>query len=56
MIDARRDRVYTGIYTWKDGKIKIVMEPDVLDIYHLLDILNKSYDKSTSKWRWIHVT
>lgn len=45
MIDARRDRVYTGIYTWEDGKIKIVMEPDVLDIYHLLDILNKSYDK-----------
>lgn len=45
MIDARRDRVYTGIYTWEDGKIKTIMNPDVLDIYNFLDILNKSYDK-----------
>lgn len=45
MIDARRDRVYTGIYTWEDGKIKTVMEPDVLDIYNLLDIVDKSYDE-----------
>ncbi|WP_353093027.1 tRNA (adenosine(37)-N6)-threonylcarbamoyltransferase complex dimerization subunit type 1 TsaB [Tissierella praeacuta] len=45
MIDARRDRVYTGIYTWENGKIKTIMDPDVLDIYYLLDILDKSYDK-----------
>ncbi|WP_312907465.1 tRNA (adenosine(37)-N6)-threonylcarbamoyltransferase complex dimerization subunit type 1 TsaB [Tissierella praeacuta] len=43
MIDARRDRVYTGIYTWEDGKIKTIMEPDVLNIYDLLDIIDKSY-------------
>ncbi len=45
MIDARRDRVYTGIYTWEDSKIKTIMEADVLNIYDLLDILDKSYDK-----------
>lgn len=45
MIDARRDRVYTGIYTWEDGKIKTIMEPDVLDIYDLLEKLDKSYEK-----------
>ena len=43
MIDARRDRVYTGIYTWEDGKIKTIMEPDVLNIYDLLDIIDKCY-------------
>ncbi len=45
MIDARRDRVYTGIYTWEDGKIKTIMEPDVLDIYDLLEKLDESYEK-----------
>lgn len=44
MIDARRDRVYTGIYTWVDGKIKTIMEPDVLEIDELLNILDK-YEK-----------
>lgn len=45
MIDARRDRVYTGIYTWVDGKIKTIMEPDVYDIHYLLDQLNEKYDE-----------
>ncbi|MBU5427740.1 tRNA (adenosine(37)-N6)-threonylcarbamoyltransferase complex dimerization subunit type 1 TsaB [Tissierella pigra] len=44
MIDARRDRVYTGIYTWEESNIKTVMEPDVLDINDLLDVLGK-YDR-----------
>ena len=44
MIDARRDRVYTGIYTWLDGEIKTIMEPDVVEIDDLLKILNK-YEK-----------
>ena len=42
MIDARRDRVYTGIYTWEDGATKTLMEPTVLDINDLLDILEKT--------------
>ena len=46
MIDARRDRVYTGIYTWEDGKIKTIMEPDVLNIHNLLDILDKSHGEA----------
>ena len=44
MIDARRDRVYTGIYTWEDRKIKTIMEPDVVEITDLMNILDK-YEK-----------
>lgn len=44
MIDARRDRVYTGIYTWEIEKVKVIMEPTVLDINELLDIL-EGYDE-----------
>jgi tRNA threonylcarbamoyladenosine biosynthesis protein TsaB len=36
MIDARRNRVYTGIYTWEDGIIKELMNPDVLPIDELM--------------------
>ena len=36
MIDARRNRVYTGIYTWEDGTIKELMAPDVLPIDELM--------------------
>ncbi|MBC8590042.1 tRNA (adenosine(37)-N6)-threonylcarbamoyltransferase complex dimerization subunit type 1 TsaB [Wansuia hejianensis] len=45
MIDARRNRVYTGIYTWENGKIKEIMGPDVLEIEDILTRL-KEYDKS----------
>lgn len=44
MIDARRDRVYTGIYSWQDGRIKTIVEPTVMDINDLLDIL-EGYDE-----------
>lgn len=36
MIDARRNRVYTGIYTWEDGILKELMAPDVLSIDELM--------------------
>lgn len=39
MIDARRNRVYTGIYTWEDGILKTIKEPDVIEITELLSIL-----------------
>lgn len=42
MIDARRERVYTGIYTWEKGQLSTIMEPDVLNIMDLLELL-KSY-------------
>ena len=44
MIDARRDRVYTGIYSWENGRLKTIMEADVIEIDDLLEILDK-YDK-----------
>lgn len=44
MIDARRDRVYTGIYSWENGVLKTIMEADVIEIEDLLEILDK-YDK-----------
>jgi len=44
MIDARRNRVYTGIYTWDNCKLKEIMAPDVLPIEVLLDDL-KDYKK-----------
>lgn len=44
MIDARRDRVYTGIYTWKNGTIKTIMKPDVMEVDDFLKILEK-YEK-----------
>lgn len=43
MIDARRNRVYTGIYTWERGFLKEIMAPDVLPIDDLLDKL-KDFD------------
>ncbi len=44
MIDARRNRVYTAIYTWEKGKIKSIKEPDAMEIDDLLEILKK-YEK-----------
>lgn len=43
MIDARRERVYTGIYTWENGIIKTLMKPDVIEVKELLAILDKDY-------------
>lgn len=45
MIDARRDRVYTGIYTWEKDNLKTIMAPDVIEINKLLEILNNRYEK-----------
>lgn len=36
MIDARRNRVYTAVYTWEDGILKELMAADVLAIDELL--------------------
>ncbi|NLY46258.1 MAG: tRNA (adenosine(37)-N6)-threonylcarbamoyltransferase complex dimerization subunit type 1 TsaB [Tissierella sp.] len=41
MIDARRNRVYTGIYTWEDGILKELMAPDVLLMDDLLNRLKE---------------
>lgn len=44
MIDARRNRVYTGIYSWEDEKLNTIMKSDAVEIDKLLEILDKNYD------------
>lgn len=44
MIDARRERVYTAIYTWEDGKLVAIMEPCILEVSSLIKKL-KDYDE-----------
>lgn len=44
MIDARRNRVYTGIYSWEDGNLNTIMDADALEIDELLKTLKGNYD------------
>lgn len=39
MIDARRDRVYTGIYQWDMNSLTTIVEPCIMEIEDLLDTL-----------------
>lgn len=39
MIDARRNRVYTGVYQWEGQEIKNIVEAGAVDIDQLLDML-----------------
>lgn len=34
-LDAQRDRVYRGIYTFEDGNLKCIKEPDVVELEDL---------------------
>ncbi len=43
MIDARRDRVYTGIYKRDMGSLSNILEPCIMEIDELLGILKKDY-------------
>lgn len=45
IMDARRDRVYTGIYRWENGKLINIMKPTILNIDELLDIVDSKYEK-----------
>ncbi|MBS4538097.1 tRNA (adenosine(37)-N6)-threonylcarbamoyltransferase complex dimerization subunit type 1 TsaB [Clostridium sp. D2Q-11] len=45
MMDARRDRVYTGIYKWEDGAFYTIMEQDVLPVEEMIDILLKRNER-----------
>lgn len=44
MIDARKNRVYTGIYKWEDGYLNNIEEPTVMEIDELLEHLKENYD------------
>lgn len=43
MIDARKNRVYTGIYKWEDGYLNNIEEPTVMEIDELLEHLKENY-------------
>lgn len=43
MIDARRNRVYNGIYSWEDGKLKAIMDANAMEIDELLEKLDRDY-------------
>lgn len=45
MIDARRNRVYAGMYKWDKDKLKNIMEPTVMEIDDLLEILLKEKEE-----------
>lgn len=44
MIDARRNRVYTGIYKWEKGNLNNILAPTIMEIDELLELLNKNYN------------
>lgn len=41
MMDARRDRVFTGIYKWSTEGLSVIMEQDVLEVDELINILKE---------------
>ncbi|QIB27470.1 tRNA (adenosine(37)-N6)-threonylcarbamoyltransferase complex dimerization subunit type 1 TsaB [Caloranaerobacter azorensis] len=45
MMDARRDRVFTGIYKWENGSLCVIQKPDVMELDELMNIL-KERDES----------
>lgn len=44
ILDARRDRVYTGIYKWEEGQLKEELGDSIIEIDKLIGILG-TYDK-----------
>lgn len=44
MLDARRDRVFTGIYKFENGKLIIVHDQDVDEIHNVIEWLNDTKD------------
>lgn len=45
MMDARRNRVYTGIYKWENGDFYIIEEPKVLELQELFNILTERNER-----------
>lgn len=41
MIDARRDRVYTAIYSWEEGSLKELVAPEIFEIKEILELAKK---------------
>ena len=45
IMDARRDRVFTGIYSWENGELVDVLKPTILEIDELLDFIDANYEE-----------
>ena len=54
MIDARRDRVYTGIYEWEGDNLINIMEPCTMHIEDLLDTL-QDYENIIINGNGVHL-
>lgn len=44
IMDARRDRVFTGIYRWENGILLNVLEPTIFEVDELLDFVDDNYE------------
>ncbi|WP_077369647.1 tRNA (adenosine(37)-N6)-threonylcarbamoyltransferase complex dimerization subunit type 1 TsaB [Anaerosalibacter sp. Marseille-P3206] len=44
IMDARRDRVFTGIYRWENGILLNVLEPTIFEVDELLDFIDDNYE------------
>ncbi len=47
MMDARRDRVYTGIYKWINGKLFNITAPTIMKVTELINVINDNYERVT---------
>ncbi len=45
VMDARRDRVFTGIYKWINGNLHIIKEQTVLEVKELIELLDERPEK-----------
>lgn len=55
MIDARRDRVYTGIYRWEKSKLINILKPCILEIKELSDLLNENDGRIMINGNGVHL-
>lgn len=46
MMDARRDRVFSAIYTMEQGEWKALLKPNAIEVTSLIDIINDNYGKA----------
>ncbi len=45
IMDARRERVFTGIYKWTNGNLHIIKEQTALEVKELIEILRERPEK-----------
>lgn len=45
IMDAKRDRVFTGIYSWKNGILLNKIEPTIFEVDELLNLVDDKYER-----------